>query len=199
MDQLAGDDALLLFVLGQELLQLHDRIVHQLAGDDEAAHLGGGQFEFEVAEDALADGHQPARAGVFVGGQLGDAPQAVVAEEHFDAVGGEGLFVLTDDAALGVFRMGNRSSTFSGWQTTRTGSRPMNSGSKPNSMKSRVWAWSSAEVSAARAGAGWRREADGGLAQALLDDLFQAVERAADDEQDVLGVDGGWALSCRAG
>ena len=38
-----------------------------------------------------------------------------------------------------LFRIRNRSSTFNEWHTTRTGSRPMNSGSKPNSMKSRVW------------------------------------------------------------
>ena len=48
-------------------------------------------------------GHQAARADAFLAGQVGDAPQAVVLEEDFDAVGGEGLFVLTDDAALGAF------------------------------------------------------------------------------------------------
>ena len=108
MGQLARDDALLVFVLGQELLQIGGGIVHQFAGDDEAADFGGGQLEFEVAEDAFADGHQAARAGGFGGGQFGDAAQAVVAKEDFDAVGGEGLLVLADDAALGGFEDGEQ-------------------------------------------------------------------------------------------
>ena len=53
-------------------------MVHQIARDDKAAHLGGGQFELEIAEDALANGHQTARAGAFLPGQFGDAAQAVV-------------------------------------------------------------------------------------------------------------------------
>ena len=76
--------------------------------------------------------------------------------------------------------------------------QPMNSGSKPNSMKSRVWLWpsrSSGSFERAVLGA----KADRGFAHALLDDLLQAAEGAADDEQDVLGVDGAGRFAAALG
>ena len=64
------------------------------------AHARAGQLELQVAEDFFADGHQSARAGLLIDGQLGDASQAVVLELGVNAVRGERLFVLADDAAL---------------------------------------------------------------------------------------------------
>ena len=37
-------------------------------------------------------------------GEFGDLAQAGIAEEHLDAVGGEGLFVLANDAAFAAFQ-----------------------------------------------------------------------------------------------
>ena len=46
---------------------------------------------------------RPARAGLLLGGQFGDAPQPVVLKENVHAVSAKGLFVLSNDAAFGGF------------------------------------------------------------------------------------------------
>jgi hypothetical protein len=106
--------ALFLLCAVREQFHRDGRILRQGAGHSETSDMRGWQFEFEVAEHALAYRHQSARPGFFLGGEFGDAPQAALAEQNFNAVGGEVLFVLANDAALGRFEDQNKSSTLSG-------------------------------------------------------------------------------------
>ncbi len=102
--QLAGHNPLLPLRVSQNSLQLGGGIIHQLARDDKSLHLGGRQFEFDLAKYPLADGHQPARAGLLIARVFGNPPQAFIRKQHFDAISGEILLVLANDAALGVFQ-----------------------------------------------------------------------------------------------
>ena len=65
----------------------------------------------------------------------------------------------------------------------------MNSGIMPNSSRSSVVTWLRISPRFAFAVLGIRAEADGLLAEPAGDDVFQADERAAADEQDVRGID----------
>src|SRR6184192_110834 len=89
----------------------------------------------------------------------------------------------------------NRSSASRSRQTTRTGKRPMNSGSKPYSTKSFVDVLKQFVVHHLDR---LRPETDLSLTDAPRDLLFQFFKRAADDEKNVAGVDRlalGFALS----
>ena len=92
-------------------------------------------------------------------------------------------------AFFGSVRTRTRSSAVSADSVTMTGSRPMNSGISPNFRRSsgisrsRILARSVALIGAVRP------EPDRAPADPLLDDLLEAVERAAADEQHVRRVD----------
>ena len=92
-------------------------------------------------------------------------------------------------AFFGSVRTRTRSSAVSADSVTMTGSRPMNSGISPNFRRSsgisrsRIWARSALTIAAVGP------EADRPPPDPLLDDLLEAVERAAADEQHVRRVD----------
>ena len=90
----------LFLVLCQQLVQLVRRIIHQRPRDHEAFDRSGGQFKFEFPENALADGHQTARARFFLNRQLGDSAQPILPEQHFYSISRERLLILADDASF---------------------------------------------------------------------------------------------------
>ncbi len=94
-------------------------------------------------------------------------------------------------AFFGSFRMRTRSCSSSSSSVAMTGRRPMNSGIRPNLSRSSVCtSCSRSRRRCARArGADLGAEADPLHADAPADDVLEADERAAADEQDVRGVD----------
>jgi len=137
LHQLAQHLVLLDRLLGQELLQRRGRPLRLLARDDKALHgvdgssnLKSRKMRSQTVISRARPSSLPRRAR--------RCAAARRPEQHLDAVGGERLLVLPDDLPSELLRIWNRSSTFRSWQITRTGNRPMNSGSKPNSRKSRV-------------------------------------------------------------
>ena len=98
--------AAFLLLGGNQFLQGFRRMLDQIAVYFEVADFGGGKFVFEIAEDAFANGHEAAGAGLLVAGEFGDLAQAIIVEKDIDAVGGEGLLILADDAAFGALENG---------------------------------------------------------------------------------------------
>ena len=92
-------------------------------------------------------------------------------------------------AFFGSVRTRTRSSAVSADSVTMTGSRPMNSGMSPNLSRSSGISFSRIRPRSAWAIAALGAEADRAPADPLLDDLLEAVERAAADEQHVRRVD----------
>ena len=92
-------------------------------------------------------------------------------------------------AFLGSVRTRTRSSAVSADSVTMTGSRPTNSGISPNLSRSSGISCSRILPRSCAVDLRLRAEADRPLADPLLDDLLEALERAAADEQDVGRVD----------
>ena len=93
-------------------------------------------------------------------------------------------------ALRGSVRIVTRSSRLSWWIAEITGRRPMNSGIRPYSIRSSGSTFSNiSPVSLSTEELDLGAEADALVADAALDHLVELRERAAADEEDVLGVD----------
>lgn len=166
------------------------RCIHQRGIHDQLPDPGRRQLELEFPERPLAHGHQPACAGVLRGRLLGDAPEPVRMEPDLDPYARKARSYWRS-RLLSLSRITwYRSSAVSPLQATRTGKRPMNSGSKPNSMKSWVVA------SAIRRDAGTPSTAAPRRRRTTLSNPANAP---LDDEQDVAGVDGMFARPGHSG
>src|SRR5687767_6268312 len=173
---------------GHDFIERGDGVLDEFASDFETLDVGRRQFVFEIAEDAFAHGHETARAGLFEGGEFGDFAEAFVVEENVDAVSGEGLFVLADDAAFGTFKDGEEILGIE-WMTDDADGEATDEFRFETEVDeiAGLDVFESAVVFAfASAGA----ETDGGFAHAAADDFFEAIESAADNEENVFCVDG---------
>ncbi len=119
------------------------------------------------------------------------ACKAPGAHLEFDAFHREQLLVLLDQRVLRLGQDLDQRLLVSSSSVATTGRRPTNSGIRPNLIRSSGSTSRSTSPTSLRSlglvhlGA----EADAALLRAVADDLLQAVERAAADEQDVGGVD----------
>ena len=119
------------------------------------------------------------------------ACDGLVGELELDAVELEELLVLLDQRVAGLGEDLHQRLDWSSLLTLAiSGSRPMNSGIRPNLVRSSGRTWASRSSASRSAGAAdLGGEAEGLLADPLLDDVLEPGEGAAHDEQDVGGVD----------
>ena len=184
----AEHGAALFLDFSHDFIERGDWIFDEFASDFETLDVGGWQFVFEIAEDALANGHETAGAGLFERGEFGDFAEAFVVEKNVDAVSGEGLFVLANDAAFGTFQDGEEIFGIEGMTDDADGKAADEFRFETEVDEvAGLDVFESAVVFAfARAGI----ETDGGFAHAPANDFFETVECAADNEEDVFRVDG---------
>src|SRR6185503_10532881 len=156
-------------------------MVHQVAGHDKSFYGSRRELEFQIAEDPLAHRHQPAGARLFLGRQLGDAPQAVVTEQHLNSVSREGLFVLADDTAFGSFQ--DQKQVIDGElladHADRQAADELRFEAEIDEIARLRFGKNEILIYDRLRGGG---KTDRRLAQPLLDYLLQAAERAADDK-----------------
>ena len=147
-------------------------------------HRGGRQFELKSRKTRSQTVISPRAPVCLVGGQLGDAAQPVVAKTGLRCRRRQSLFVLADDAALGGFEDGEQVVDGKRLADDADGQPADEFRLEPELDEIARLRLRPARLPARPPG-GLGGEADGGVAQALLDDFLQAVERAADDEQNV--------------
>ena len=159
-------------------------------GDDEAALLLGravGQlvqdFEHDVLDDRAQAAGAVSRALAFLAISASDS--GVNSSSQFSIW--KNLWYCFTSAFLGSVMMRTRASTSSGVSGQTIGRRPTNSGIMPNSRMSSLVTWASSVAQLALVGVvlALSAKADGLAADAAGDDVFQADEGAAADEQDV--------------
>ena len=194
MHHLRQHRALLFALLRQQLLELRQGLVHQLGIHHEPLHLGGRQLEFQVAEGALAHGHQPASASLLVSRAFRDPPQTIVLEENLDPVGPERLFVLSHDAAFRTLQNLEQIVDLQRMADHPDRQTPDELGFEAEIDE--ITGLRQIERSRfIRSGLRGRRKPNGRFAQPFSDDLFKSIEGPAHHEQDVLGVDAGWLFA----
>ena len=170
--------------LGETIFGVFD----EFAVDVELGHRGSRELELVSTEKLLADGHETARSGFFLGGVLGDLPQRLVLEIRLDAVGFEFPLVLPDQASLGIFHDLEQVFGLEMIADDADGQAPdeLRLESKFDEVLRR-------DRILKRFGIGIgsfpRSEPDRALADALLDDFLQSGKRPAHDEKNVSRVD----------
>ena len=126
---------------------------------------------------------------MLITGALGDSAQAFIRKEHFDAVSGEILLVLPNDAAFGVFQDQEEVIDFQRMANDPNGQPANELGLEPEFEEvARLGLSQHFFSSVQRTFLGGKT--DCGFTQAFLNEFFQSAECAADDEQNVFGVDG---------
>jgi hypothetical protein len=195
LNELSGNDFFLLPRVGENLFEFADRVVNQGLRDDEPLYICGWQLEFDLAEDALANRHQPARAGLLVTGLFGYPLQTVIAEKNFDSVCREILLVLTNDAAFGILKDEEEILYFQR-MTNYTDRQPPDEFRLETELDEILRLTLREDLFGRLQWGPFGCESDGRRSEPLPDYFLQAAERAADDEQDVFGVDRG-SLLCR--
>src|SRR5581483_776608 len=171
----------------RRLEALLDRLLRDHALGDV---LTGRQLEHDVEQSVLDDRPQAAGAGLALERLVGDRPQRVVGEDEVDVVVGEEPLVLLRERVL---RFGEDLDEVVALQLVHRGQH----GQAADELRDEAEVQEvlrhhlGEQLGALRVAL--RRdlaaEADGVLADALRDDLVEARERAAADEEDVRGVD----------
>ena len=150
-----------------------------------------GQVEHRVEQDAFDDRAQAARAGLALDRLLGDRDQRIVGEGQLDILQLEQLLILLDQRVLRLGQdLHQRRRHRDPRSVAITGRRPTNSGIRPNLSRSSGSLFSSSSPVRRSSGAATcAPKPIDLLLQAVADDLFEAREGAAADEQDVGRVD----------
>ncbi len=150
-----------------------------------------GQVVHDLEQDLFEDGPQAPGAGAPQQGLLGHRLEGVVGELELDVVELEDPLVLLDQGVLGLDQDPDQRVLVRGGRRRRPpGRRPMNSGMRPNFIRSSGSTWRSSSASSrSEALRDLGPEADALAADAALDDLVEPGEGPAADEQDVGGVD----------
>ena len=162
--------------------------------DGEFGDGGGGEFEFEVAQDGFEDGHEAAGAGAFFGGADGNFTEGVGSDGEGDVIALEVGAVLAKDAAFGVEEDVFEVICGEGFADDADGEASDEFGFEAVVDEVAGGDLAEEEGFVIRGGGfGSGVEANGALLDAFADDGGEAVEGAADDEEDVFGVEGALA------
>src|SRR5258706_1574715 len=165
--------------------------VYHFFGDDVLAALAFvGEAVHQVQHDLFADGAEGAGASVALEGALGNVFQRAGGELDFAAFHAEELLVLLDQRVLGLGEDVDQRADVEGFEGGADGQAAYKFGD--HAVFDEIFGLNLGEDVGAVAGGFdggvFAAEADLALAQAFSDDVFEADERAAADEEDLRGV-----------